>query len=138
MSPEIEQQTRTNSEADPLQRQRCSTASQSERDWFAAMLKQGVAPLIAESYVRHRRDLSQLLKTHPGKCAAYRGDERLEIGPKPFPTNAMQIGVYEMARASFEHIPIIGVRAFHKSNLRLFVKFERQSVSLRTKGWPRD
>jgi hypothetical protein len=51
-----------------------------DQAWYAKLVADGVAPLIAEAHVTHRRDLPTLLQRHSGKCAAYRGSERLAIG----------------------------------------------------------
>jgi hypothetical protein len=52
----------------------------SDDDWFRELVAIGVAPLIAQAQVRHRRDLPELLKEHPGEWVAYLGAERLAIG----------------------------------------------------------
>jgi hypothetical protein len=41
---------------------------------------EGVPPMIRMAIERHRRDLPELTKRHAYRWAAYRGDERLEIG----------------------------------------------------------
>ena len=39
-----------------------------------------IHPMIQKALDRHRRDLSELLKTHPKQWVAYHGDQRLEFG----------------------------------------------------------
>jgi hypothetical protein len=39
-----------------------------------------VPPMIQKAIERHRRDLPELMKRHAYQWAAYRGEERLEIG----------------------------------------------------------
>jgi hypothetical protein len=39
-----------------------------------------VPPMIRKAIESHRRDLSELMKRHAYQWAAYRGEERLEIG----------------------------------------------------------
>lgn len=39
-----------------------------------------VAPLIRKAVEKHRREWEELMKRYPYQWAAYRGDERLEIG----------------------------------------------------------
>ncbi len=53
----------------------------SDDAWFEQMMEEGVNPLVAEGYIRHRLDLNSLLPEHRGEWAAYHGVERLEIGP---------------------------------------------------------
>jgi len=54
--------------------------SLSDEDWYAELIEGGVPPLIARAQVRHRRDLPELLKEHPGKWVAYFGEERIALG----------------------------------------------------------
>jgi len=49
--------------------------------WLGEMAQQGVSPVIAKAYVAFRQDLPLLLERHEGQWAAYRGAERLGIGP---------------------------------------------------------
>src|SRR5215831_14062396 len=39
-----------------------------------------IHPMIQQALDRHRRDLPELLKTHPRQWVAYHGDQRLEFG----------------------------------------------------------
>ena len=39
-----------------------------------------IHPMIQKALDRHRRDLPELLKTHPKQWVAYHGDQRLEFG----------------------------------------------------------
>jgi hypothetical protein len=39
-----------------------------------------IAPIILQSWAAWRRDLPELLKTHPGKWVAYHGDQRMGFG----------------------------------------------------------
>jgi hypothetical protein len=50
---------------------------------FLADIK--VPPMIQKALERHRRDLPELMKRHANQWVAYRGEERLELVPKPFP-----------------------------------------------------
>jgi hypothetical protein len=52
----------------------------SDEDWFHELVASGVAPIIAQAQIRHRRDLPELLKEYPGEWVAYLGAERLAIG----------------------------------------------------------
>ncbi len=45
-----------------------------------ALLESDVLPMIQKSIDACRRDLPELLKTHPGKWVAYHGDERVGFG----------------------------------------------------------
>lgn len=44
------------------------------------LMDSGPLPTIQESIDAFRRDLPELLKTHPGKWVAYHGHERLGVG----------------------------------------------------------
>src|SRR6478672_8351103 len=46
----------------------------------SALLDVEVPPMIRQAIERHRRDLPELMKRHAYQWAAYRGEERLEIG----------------------------------------------------------
>jgi len=52
----------------------------SDADFYEELIEGGVSPLIAQAQVRHRRDLPELLKEHPGKWVAYFGTERICLG----------------------------------------------------------
>jgi hypothetical protein len=52
----------------------------SDEDWYRELTEGGVSALLAQAQVRHRRDLPELLKDHPGKWAAYFGEERIALG----------------------------------------------------------
>jgi hypothetical protein len=52
----------------------------SDDGWYAELIAGGVSPLMARAQVRHRRDLPELLKEHPGRWVAYFGDERIALG----------------------------------------------------------
>jgi hypothetical protein len=45
-----------------------------------ALLESDVLPMIQKSIDAFRRDLPELLKTHPGRWVAYHGDERVGFG----------------------------------------------------------
>ena len=53
----------------------------SDDAWLNQMLGEGVDPMVAKGYLKHRRDLLSLLPQHRGEWAAYHGNERLQIAP---------------------------------------------------------
>jgi hypothetical protein len=64
-----------------------------------------VPPMIRQAIERHRRDLPELMKQHAYQWAAYRGEERLEIGA----SKRMLYYKYLGRRLSPDELVVLGI-----------------------------